>query len=236
MFARALLRWAGSLALMALQCTCVSYCTALYFLTVQCCVVHGICFAPMQFDHVFYRCIFLTCRWYKEWPASWLACAILCAQYPVTQSPTLLHEACNTHSTDNSWVLHGSSACILGTAYECGVASISLAMTTCKSVEPLQACGLSSVRCGWQGRVSDAHSRGEAACAQLQSKLDQSGAALQMAATNQKELEKQKRAVDKKLVRALSQARALLAGTLKSSPTLAVRRKTTHGLVLAASA
>lgn len=52
-----------------------------------------------------------------------------------------------------------------------------------------------------QGRVSDAHLRGEAACAQLQDKLDVSGAALQTATANHKELEKQKRAVDKKLVR-----------------------------------
>ncbi|KAA6419525.1 MAG: BRCA1-associated -like [Trebouxia sp. A1-2] len=51
----------------------------------------------------------------------------------------------------------------------------------------------------WEGRVSDAHLRGEAACSQLQDQLDLSGAALQTAAANHKELEKQKRAVDKKL-------------------------------------
>ena len=54
--------------------------------------------------------------------------------------------------------------------------------------------------CDLQGRVSDAHSRGEAACAQLQDKLDTSGAALQTAAADHKELEKQKRGADKKLV------------------------------------
>lgn len=51
-----------------------------------------------------------------------------------------------------------------------------------------------------QGRVSDAHLRGEAACAKLQEKLDISGAALQNAASQHKELDKQKRAADKKLV------------------------------------
>lgn len=51
-----------------------------------------------------------------------------------------------------------------------------------------------------QGRVSDAHLRGEAACTKLQEKLDISGAALQTAATQHKELDKQKRAADKKLV------------------------------------
>ena len=51
-----------------------------------------------------------------------------------------------------------------------------------------------------QGRVSDAHLRGEAACAKLQEKLDISGAALQTAASQHKELDKQKRAADKKLV------------------------------------
>lgn len=51
-----------------------------------------------------------------------------------------------------------------------------------------------------QGRVSDAHLRGEAACAKLQEKLDISGAALQTAAGQHKELDKQKRAADKKLV------------------------------------
>lgn len=51
-----------------------------------------------------------------------------------------------------------------------------------------------------QGRVSDAHLRGEAACAKLQDKLDISGAALQSAASQHKELDKQKRAADKKLV------------------------------------
>jgi len=56
------------------------------------------------------------------------------------------------------------------------------------------------VSSGLQGRVSDAHLRGEAACAHLQDKLDLSGAALQTAAAAQKELEKQKRAADKKLV------------------------------------
>ncbi|KAL3143980.1 hypothetical protein ABBQ32_003790 [Trebouxia sp. C0010 RCD-2024] len=51
----------------------------------------------------------------------------------------------------------------------------------------------------WEGRVSDAHLRGEAACAKLQDKLDISGAALQTAASQHKELDKQKRAADKKL-------------------------------------
>ena len=48
--------------------------------------------------------------------------------------------------------------------------------------------------------MSDAHLRGEAACAKLQDKLDISGAALQTAASQHKELDKQKRAADKKLV------------------------------------
>ncbi|DBA77623.1 hypothetical protein WJX77_012528 [Trebouxia sp. C0004] len=51
----------------------------------------------------------------------------------------------------------------------------------------------------WEGRVSDARLRGEAACTQLQDKLDLSGAALQTMTANHKELEKQRRAVDKKL-------------------------------------
>ena len=51
-----------------------------------------------------------------------------------------------------------------------------------------------------QGRVSDAHLRGEAACAKLQEKLDISGAALQTAAGQHKELDKQKKAADRKLV------------------------------------
>lgn len=51
-----------------------------------------------------------------------------------------------------------------------------------------------------QGRVSDAHLRGEAACAKLQEKLDISGAALQTAASQHKELDKQKKAADRKLV------------------------------------
>jgi len=62
--------------------------------------------------------------------------------------------------------------------------------------------------CASQGRVSDAHLRGEAACAQLQDKLDLSGAALQTATANHKELEKQKRAVDKKLVSPPGSSRA----------------------------
>ena len=53
---------------------------------------------------------------------------------------------------------------------------------------------------GVQGRVSDAHLRGEAACAKLQEKLDISGAALQTAASQHKELDKQKKAADRKLV------------------------------------
>lgn len=48
--------------------------------------------------------------------------------------------------------------------------------------------------------MADAHLRGEAACAKLQEKLDISGAALQAAAGQHKELDKQKRAVDRKLV------------------------------------
>ena len=52
-----------------------------------------------------------------------------------------------------------------------------------------------------QGRVSDAHLKGEAASAKLQEKLDMSGAALQAAASQHKELDKQKKAADKKLVR-----------------------------------
>ena len=51
-----------------------------------------------------------------------------------------------------------------------------------------------------QGRVSDAHLRGEAACQSLHDKLDISGAALQAAAADHKELERQKKAVDRKLV------------------------------------
>ena len=48
--------------------------------------------------------------------------------------------------------------------------------------------------------MSDAHLRGEAACQSLQDQLDISGAALQAAATDHKELERQKKAVDRKLV------------------------------------
>lgn len=48
--------------------------------------------------------------------------------------------------------------------------------------------------------MSDAHLRGEAACTKLQEKLDISGAALQTAASQHKEVDKQKRAADKKLV------------------------------------
>lgn len=128
-----------------------------------------------------------------------LTCASLCAQYPVMQSAApLVHER-----TLNSRLL--SSECTVGTACKSFVERISRALIIgfCNSDIHLLNYGVSSRRCGWQGRVSDAHSRGEAACAQLQGKLDQSGAALQSAATNQKELEKQKRAVDKKLVRAL---------------------------------
>ena len=76
--------------------------------------------------------------------------------------------------------------------------------TSCWGQKPckkqLQATRLLTSLVSTQARVSDAQLRGEVACAKLQEKLDASGAALQVAAQDHKEAEKQKRAVDKKLV------------------------------------